>query len=80
MKRYTWAEYDGVPEHDVVRAWAARYPPWGIGREPLEVADKPSLAVRRLERIESVKGFDANGEEICSPSLEMGRTTTARYS
>lgn len=78
VKRYTWAKYDGIPEHDVVRAWTARYATWRIGREPLEVADKPSLAVCRLEQIKSMEEFDANGEEICLPSFGVGRTMIAR--
>ena len=44
----TWSKYNGIPEHDVVWAWAAGDPTRRVGREPLKVTDEAATAVGRL--------------------------------
>ena len=47
-----WAEYHGVPYHDVIGTWAPRDPTRRVARQSFKVANETSSAVGRLTTTE----------------------------
>jgi hypothetical protein len=41
----TWTEDHGVPEHDIIGAWATRDSAWGVAGQPLEVTNEATTTV-----------------------------------
>ena len=51
----TRSEYDSIPKHDVIRAWATRDPAGRVCGQAFEVPDEAAAAVGRLQTVSYVE-------------------------